>query len=416
MLYNTNMNYLQTHNGAPDPVAKARATTRPRQRSQHSMPFDPEDLTRRLNVVIAQRTAPRAEKRKDAEVGPEKKLEAQGADLLAAGAGATRAAEGQASTTTATRKAAATTTRAAKKPSALPSKASKAPKVKASPSDVRKPESTKTKSHRTSALRCALAEDPKKHTDQDPSRYVPRNAAAQFESTTTTITAASAETGMQQPNMIHKLSHKAMKFHLGGPTATTSVDHNATAAEQARTLREARNQHDMVLKRNQFQRDRILEEAAEAEEERESRKQQAQQRHLIEGKLFHGGRRSEDQQRTGGAHGRVSMSEEQAKRHSYDALSGGYEQLELVPRGVSEHRVDWTQSDEAGDDGINKPAKGLPLRRASSILTLRARLGGLGKHSREDKIASPIPEDDSIPSGSPLSPRSGFFARFKLSH
>lgn len=242
---------------------------------------------------------------------------------------------------------------------------------------------------------------------------MPKVAAAQFERTTTT-----AET-MTQQGPVHKLSRRAMKFHMagaGGMTSTSTTAETATAAEQTKAMRKAQDEHMKVLDRNQFQRDRILEEAAEADQERELRTRQHQM-HSIEARLS-GVRLSEDRGTGDAAAKRLSDGELFRKRDSQESADG-HECAELQ-HDVNEHRVDWTQSDEKEGDKAKAKTGPPRLRKPESLWALKGRLGSLTKHGREEKGAS-RGAADGAPSAaetpkSPKSPITEFFSRLKVSH
>ncbi len=89
--------------------------------------------------------------------------------------------------------------------------------------------------------------------------HVPREAARQFTRTTT------VENMRDSGGPVHQLSKRALKYHTEGPRAATGSA-QATAlspAELTRALQHTQAQRDRVLDRNQFQRTRILEEAAQ---------------------------------------------------------------------------------------------------------------------------------------------------------
>lgn len=345
MLYN--MAYPQDQRGASLPAA--RATTRPKQRSQSQYPdrLDPQDLTRRLNVVLAEQKA-RSERRKRAK------------------AEAARAAESGGAATVAVAPAQPETTH---------------------PDTARPHRSTDDAAHEEA--------------------YVPQTAAAQFERTTTTKTTA-ADSKTHQSH-VHRLSRRALKFHLSGPTIPALTDPAATTADQARALKKAQQEREKVLERNQFQRDRLLEEAAEAEQERELRNRQLQL-HSIEARLS-GARFSEDHGETAP---RLSGSDFLKKLESRESAVDGLECAEL-PHDVNEHRVDWTQSDERDGAGPKDKSAGPRLRKPESIWTLKGRLTR-HRYGRPEKTGSRGSDDVAPGFEKPKSPITEFFARLKVSH
>lgn len=353
MLYN--MSYPQDLRGDSLP-GRPRPMTRPKQRAQHPTPFDPEDLSRRLNVVLAEQKA-RSDRRRKARTEAERSGNTAPPD-------------------------------SARNPPTAP----RAEKERAA---------RHSRDHAT--LDMALRKPSQPAHDE---AYVPKVAAAQFELTTTT-----AETKAHQ-DQIHKLSLRAMKFHLGGAGGATSTE--PTAADQTRALRKALNERDKILERNQFQRDRVLEEAAEAEQERELRQKQHQM-NSIEARLS-GARFSEDHSDAAAAK-RLSVGELLNKQDSRDSAEG-HECAELQ-HNVSEHRVDWTQSDETKGGKIKPKPSSARLRKPESLWALKGRLGSLTKHGREEKAALRAVDEGPVATETPKSPKSPiteFFARLKVSH
>ncbi|KZZ91793.1 hypothetical protein AAL_06547 [Moelleriella libera RCEF 2490] len=79
----------------------------------------------------------------------------------------------------------------------------------------------------------------------------------------------------------------------------------------------------------------------------------------------------------------------------------------------NEHRVDWTQNDEAMTKRMpSSPPKHPELRKMESKWTLKGRLGGLGRQVKDDKPPSP-PTEAVLQEALSRSPKSSFFSRFK---
>jgi hypothetical protein len=186
--------------------------------------LDPNDLTRRLYVVLAEQKA-HAERRRRARGEPSNSKDSVGTAPSARGR--------------------ETRQKAAKPPADLIT-------------ELRRTESTKhTPSHTAAA-------GPAPDSQSEAYHHVPQEAARQFTRTTTVE-------NMRDSNLVHKLSKHALKFHLEGPKALRPSNNDANngpskpalaPAELTRALQQTQSQRDKLLDRNQFQRTRILEEAA----------------------------------------------------------------------------------------------------------------------------------------------------------
>ncbi|GAB1313230.1 hypothetical protein MFIFM68171_03440 [Madurella fahalii] len=269
-------------------------------------------------------------------------------------------------------------------------------------------------------------------------RHVPKEAAKQFTRTTT------QENMRSNTDLVHKLSKRALKFHMEGGRATRPGGGSAEApiapAELSRVLRRSQSQRDKILERNQFQRTRILDEAAQVDHDAQqhlhspskhtfgselTRMMSAEGHHHAKYNNMHAGRRGStgstgmndglDQRADDSNHNRrsfmmleplVDIIEDVAPPVPVAEEEG--EQLACPPH---ERRVDWTQSDE--------PSRARPkqlltplLRRADSLWTLRGRKGSKGSSSSSG--ASGYEKGEDKENGSPKSPKvGGFFAKFK---
>ncbi|EAQ86606.1 hypothetical protein CHGG_07859 [Chaetomium globosum CBS 148.51] len=186
--------------------------------------LDPNDLTRRLYIVLAEQKA-HAERRRRARGDPSHSKDSMGTTLSA--------------------QSRETRQRAAEPPADLVT-------------ELRRTESTKHK--------------PAPDSHPEAYHHVPQEAAKQFTRTTTVE-------NMRDSSLVHKLSKHALKFHLEGPKALRPVgsnnnnnnNHSSTSnpailapAELTRALQQNQSQRDKLLDRNQFQRTHALEEAAAA--------------------------------------------------------------------------------------------------------------------------------------------------------
>ncbi|KAM0329142.1 hypothetical protein ACHAQA_004438 [Verticillium albo-atrum] len=361
------MNYpSQDQSGSAKPAWRitqaVRPKNRPTQQPSHPVPFDPEDLSRRLSAVLAQQNA-RADKKRATRTDSTRRA---------------KLALGHPSATSRPKDAASTAAH---------------PKARASPPPKK--------------------DDPAVYAlSDDNGSYIPRVAAAQFARTTTAA-------DMAHQGLAHKLSRKVLKSHRtgGDPGAAmpamppNPVASTMTSAElpsdPARTRSMGRKSHahrdkahDRAQHQVNLQRDRILEAAAEAGDFQGRHPK----RHTIEGPLALGTGPQPTDEQGDDATRRVSMGDLLGRPNPNELAGGNADEPEVPRHDVNEHRVDWTQSDE------RPKTRPTPLiRKADSIWTLRGRLGSLTKNSRDDK--SPLVDGES-----PKSPKAGFFARFKVSH
>ncbi|PON20936.1 hypothetical protein TGAM01_v210221 [Trichoderma gamsii] len=386
--------------------------------SRQSKALDPEDLTRRLQVVLAEQKAV-AERKKRARAAVEAERQANAA---AAARNASVLHPGQhgipvgpTAPSTFIQKKQIT---ASKSHGKLISRESSehAPKAEKLQKAGRK-NSTSSSSDRNSE-------------DAAPSNYrhVPQFAASQFARTTTVET-------VTEKHLLHKLSKQAMKFHMEGPNAMASMAaSDLTPSEQNKALRRVQSMRERQYERNQFQHNHTLATTAEIDEKpaspatahtfQEHRKSKEETNKVLR-------RRS-----VGAILGMMISADPEPARAS---LSSAENQSvathsDVLPVNADEHRVDWTQSDEAAliqqqqqqkqqpQQQLQQPQQPMKasisqnaLRKSESRWALRTKLGNLGKKS--DKLSSPTEEkDEESPIESPKSPLAkagGIFARFK---
>lgn len=403
------MSYPREEVGANRPPKPSR----PRHRHAQGMPFDPDELSRRLYNVLAEQKAEAARRRRARE------LEKRTRDHLASKQSdspreAAQSSRPDAPSSSTPGQSSGSKSAAKKTPHNEPAQPP-APRGAAESSGSRPtvpnsfPQRRGSKLHLTTRSAARRAPSQANRSDvaaetasEGASEYhhVPSQAASQFARTTTS-------TGMRDGSgEAHRLSKRALKYHLEGAQADASTGPSGT-----RALRKAQNDHDKVFERNQFQRSRILDAAAAADNEREQR----QHRHTFEGDLgFH---RPEEQQYANRRNSTGNLL--QAVLNAGDqALAGHDDDGEVFdPSTAHEHRVDWSQSDELLK---SKPpeAKGTPLlRKADSIWALRGRLGSFGKQTKEEKPPSSGSDEHSPPPQSTQKTKSpnkiGFLARFK---
>lgn len=242
-------------------------------------------------------------------------------------------------------------------------------------------------------------------------RHVPQVAASQFTRTTT----ADSTTDRQ---LIHRLSRRAIKFHMDGPNASreiAAVGPNVAPFKQAQTLRRVQTMRERQYGRNQLHYTPTLATMTEIDEQRPP----CHHRHTLEPFSVVRVEGLEDQKdpakrrrSTGNILGKPDPSPKEPfimpigpvaaeRRGSGEALDPS-----------EHHPVDWTQSDETwAQPAIFVPSP-LPVRRSESKWDLRGRLGSFTRHGRDEKTPSP-PQERRASQDSPKSPKGGLFARFK---
>lgn len=254
--------------------------------------------------------------------------------------------------------------------------------------------------------------------DASPTSYhhIPQVAASQFTRTTTVES-------LTEKALVHKLSKKAMKFHMDGPNASRAMAETFDGMapnEKTKALLRAQALRERQYERNQFQHTPTL----TATEEVDEKASRLTQRHTFQAHLKpidHENDSSKEARRrsTGSMLGKMApATQEPAPMHPGIALSDTQSSCDHceVAADPNEHRVDWTQSDEAAN--LAKPTSPPQLRKPESKWTLRGRLGGFNKHAKDDKVNKPVPLSglNELEAAAELSrsPKiGGFFARFK---
>ncbi|KAF9870158.1 hypothetical protein CkaCkLH20_12392 [Colletotrichum karsti] len=391
MLYN--MSYPHDHPGAPQPAVAGQqpfkstlaaaapgGVARPKQRCSQPMPFDPEELSQKLNKVIADRQL-YAERRRRAR-----------ADVAAAtAAGVGPQCPTQPPHTSMAREC---LDQGSLKPGRSHSILS--PLRPRTEPIARKPVPPRERPD-TSAARpkSKMSDDSQSSKSKDSSKrkgsgekhhYIPQFAASQFTRTTTT-----ADNMPEGKGLVHKLSRTALRI--------------------AQAHRERHQQE-----RNNFYSDRVPETTEEASKNDRAHRDKNHHRHTIE--VAPAGRNEDHQAR---AARRASTGADVLLTWDSDASSPnpyGHDNPDVADHDPNEHRVDWTQSDEAPRQQPQpRRQKSRPsLRKADSLWALKNKLGSFTKHRSEDQQQRS--RDGSPPSSdsTPRSPKSGFFARFKVTH
>jgi hypothetical protein len=284
--------------------------------------------------------------------------------------------------------------------------------------------------------------------------HVPKEAAKQFTRTTT------VENMRSNTDLVHKLSKRALKFHLEGPSRTV----RAAGAEftpplspeqLTHALQQTQTQRAQLLDRNQFQRTRILEEAARLDHHSQQSHHQSPRKHTFQDELarflpLSSHQHSDNNKLTrrnstgtdsfpqlGAAdsnHNNPSLFNRRSLLLTPDlhltldplledstTTTPPGENLSRFPP-ADRARVDWTQSDELRAGAGSRAAGGGPkllllsplLRKADSIWGLKGRRGskdssGSGKGGEKDGR-----EDEGESPKSPTAKAGkGFFGRFK---
>ncbi|KAK3186111.1 hypothetical protein K4F52_005101 [Lecanicillium sp. MT-2017a] len=360
----------------PAPPKAFKGFTHQRPRQQQPRPFDPEELSRRLYLVIAEQKA-QAEKRRRFK-----------ADAARSGTSSRRPVNVE-------EKARRRTSAKAERPSKHDDRPHP-PRIDSNGSDRSFVERAKRASSKK-----AKDTDTTGFFDSD-GHYIPQVAASQFARTTLGDIVSEPDKGL-----IHKLSRKAVKYHMQGPTAAREVT-DAPPCEQAKALRRAQSTRERNYERNQFQHPTSLlplDEAAVFDAPVIDEKQMKASRRKSTGSFL-------------GKSDPVRHSAEYPPIMTILEKQPTYDHCEVIGN-PDEHRVDWSQSDEANRH--SRPESPV-VRKQDSRWPLRVRLGSFNKHAKDEKATLPasgadengvaVVESPTSPK-SPKSPKSGFFARFK---
>ncbi|RFU75677.1 hypothetical protein TARUN_6570 [Trichoderma arundinaceum] len=388
--------------------------------SQRPKPFDPDDLTRRLHIVLAEQKA-HAERKKRARAAVEAERQANAA-AVARNASILHPGQrgiplGPTAPSTYIQKKDITASRshvrsAHRDSNEYPLKADK-------PHKAGMKNSTTSSSNRNS-------ED----TSSSSYRHVPQVAASQFARTTTTET-------VTEKHLMHKLSRQAMKFHMEGPNAKAGLTADLTPSEQNKALRRVQSMRERQYERNQFQHTHSLATTTEVDEKLATAAPHTFQEYLkSKGLDLLDAPNKEMRRRSVGAIlDMVAPTKPEAVERPLSCVENqsAASHSDILPTNPDEHRVDWTQSDEAAILQQQKqqqqqqsqqqvqppqPQKSTAghnvLRKAESKWALRTKFGSFSK--KGEKLSSPTEDKDKeSPAESPKSPvkSGGLFARFK---
>ncbi|TPX09940.1 uncharacterized protein E0L32_008787 [Thyridium curvatum] len=383
------------------PPIKPGKPTKPRSRHPPGTPLDPDELSRRLYLVLADQQRAHAERKLRAkiEAGDRKAREVRQNSTRQADPGAqTGALGGESRQTPLAARHANATGRLNPSVNPLSKRPSEVVAV-----DVRAAPAKRDSRSRASKGKSIPEVSASPHDGSNaPQPYVPREAAAQFARTTTAVS-------WRERALVPKLSRNALAFHLDGPTTDPALAANSSAAgpaEQSRDLQRVQTHREHLVERIQRQDTHTIARDTKIDEERE-------QQYALQGGPW---RRTEDYQQhqprrssTGDLVDRIDRADGYIRQSMVLLDPPVIEEDEVAdPTTAAEHRIDWTQSDEPKDK-----LKG-SLRSRGSIWALKGKWGSLTRHGREEKgVVSPGDAESVTSPLSPKSPRVGFFARFK---
>ncbi|KAK8039727.1 hypothetical protein PG993_008138 [Apiospora rasikravindrae] len=243
------------------PPVRANGRTRPSHLPK-SLPPDPEDLRRRLYIVLSEQNAQREARRLRAQNAsggaswdPSRAGSSAGGDIDAS---VTSVYTRKSATSFAARAAATTagTTAPGLRVVIAPPRADACGRdqnlrradSKLEPAtaakDVKRSKSSSSKAKRPATPGAAQEEQP----PSEPYHHVPQVAAQQFART------ATAKASLCDMSNVHPLSRQALKFHIEGSAAErTELESSKTPGEQNRALRRAQSTREKLQGRNQFQ-------------------------------------------------------------------------------------------------------------------------------------------------------------------
>lgn len=356
----------------------------------HLIPFDPEELTRRLYIVQAEQKA-YSERKRRAKVEAERQAKAAGVGDLS---------ERKARAKGSTARANAARAHTKDNPEKQKSHDHISPTHQSASKQIQQLDETAT----TSTKSAAKVND---NRPSSPYHHIPQVAASQFTRTTTA--------GNPDDAHVHSLSKKAMKFHLDGPNADQDLraaESNLAPRDTVRTLRRVQSQREEQYERNQFQHPSMLDSVVEIDDER----LRLAQRHTFETSFG----KEEHNRENDFAHKRLSAGANhfapvfaELPHNALHLDRTNSRDFAAVGNTAQESRVDWTQSDESSKSpGNTAPSL---LRKVDSKWNLTGRFAKSQKHSSKPRTLS-SPAEESIGEDTPISPKSpkpGFFSRFK---
>lgn len=237
-------------------------------------------------------------------------------------------------------------------------------------------------------------------------RHVPQVAASQFVRTT-------IADGTSDRKLVHRLSRKAFRFHQDEPDASRRV---ATASpkvapcKQAQALPRVQRHYG----RSQFHYTPTLATMAEVDEQRPLR----HHRHTLEPCSKAGVEGLEPQtsstkrrQSTGNIHSLPDASARGSFVMPVSSVAVDVRSSDDTIDPSEHHPVDWTQSDESWPQPTAAVASQYPLRKLELKWDLRDRLGSLSRHAKDEKTQYP-PREERVAQNS-TKQGGGLFARFR---
>ncbi|KAG5978755.1 hypothetical protein E4U55_005998 [Claviceps digitariae] len=359
-----------------------KASSKPRPQPAQSQPVDPQELSRRLSLVLAEQKArsdrKRRQARTDAAVNPEQH---------SLNSRPNRNNDRPFSSTEVRMKTDIGITHKTEHPSSYEGKSL----GRLSP-----------KKSSTSSTQNVQDGPETKHTY----RHIPKVAASQFTRTTTTESAS-------EKGPIHVLSRQAMRFHLDGPNASLAARVNDSDApcEKNKALKRAQSMRERHYRRNPMDKTSLPITSEPDMALYPLKPCYMHQDDLNCDKAVDDEPKDARRMSTGSMLGRSEPRPVEPFDLAAAVVSPEKSDLAGQPK---QHRVDWTQSDEP--TMANIVVRPLParseLRKTESKWKLRGRLGSFGRHNKEDKLATP-PEESIALDAVPKSPITGFLSRFK---
>lgn len=388
---------------------------KPQNKSSEPRSFDPNELTKRLNKVLA-----------DQKVGADKKRRVKSLSEKHSHNSVSKKPDGSIGLQKHKESKAPILKHSKAKLRTLHLEARDSDKDRLRKKEARKSKSTDSWSNEDSDV---FGED---------GQYIPQVAASQFANTT-------IGTSPPEKNLVHKLSKVAMKFHMQGPGTTSkeaSSGPSSNPASQAAAIRRAQSTRERQYTRNQFQHPSSLLAGDIADGPRPLANLTIAD---VDKQL------KEDRRKSTGS----MLGKPEGRIHTVNVRNDfGFDKQATVDHAelattTESHRVDWTQSDESA---FEHRRTSLSLRKPDSRWTIRGRLGSFTKNAKDDKtpalpippptttgvalVASPtlpqqqntavpvaaVPVAPVVPATTAateekveaaVSPRTGFFARFK---
>ncbi|KAI1139554.1 hypothetical protein F5Y05DRAFT_411743 [Hypoxylon sp. FL0543] len=375
-----------------------------RQRHAKSQPFDPDDLRRRLYVVLAEQEAAKEKKRRER---PEKRRSTQSNALDTPTSKSDTRKMGSTVPKSTTTKPGPSEMSFAARMARRKSSASEMAKENVDPSSEPKAGRSMSKSVREKLRRKSSKVGPTSMEKEDALNvssyhHVPQEAASQFERTAT-------GSGMRERNLGHSSSQPSVKLQVESrrPSDQTEYDPSITPMQQHRALERVHSRRELHHERSLFQNPHPFSDERGSSDE-------GHRRHSIIGLAPVRSRRKS-------SFGDI-LENEALTIHPTGTFElpademASEETLAVDPATAHEHRVDWTQSDEIHEKP--KTTAKIPLlRKADSLWTLKGKIGGLaknGQHHHEKTGAMREKHEQGLASHStPKFLRMGFLTKFK---